>query len=44
MLSTIRVDVVKSDCFNCSLTDPVGATDGAARSTIAPLGVRPTVG
>src|SRR5579885_3434844 len=44
MASTIRADVVKSERRNCRRTAPRGATEGAARSTIAPSGVRPTVG
>ncbi len=42
--STIRADVVKSDWRSCRCTIPLGATEGAGRSTVPPLGLRPTVG
>src|ERR1039457_6758231 len=44
MAATIRVEVVKSDWRNCRRTVALGATEGAGRSTVAPLGARPTVG
>ena len=40
----MRAEVVKSDWRSCSRTAPRGATDGAARSTMALFGARPTVG
>ena len=42
--SAMRAEVVKSDWRNCSRTTSCGSTEGAARSTIALLGARPTVG
>ncbi len=44
MASAMRADVVKSGSRSCSRTTDFGATEGAARSTMAPLGARPTVG
>ena len=44
MASAIRAEVVKSDWRSCSRTWVLGAMEGAARSTVAPPGERPTVG
>ena len=42
--STTRAAVVKSDWRSCSLKCDEGSMEGGVRSTIAPSGVRPTVG
>ena len=43
-ISLTRTAVVKSGCRSCSFRRPTGVWEGAPRSTIAPLGTRPTVG
>jgi hypothetical protein len=42
--SIMRAEVVKSASCNWRRTTDFGAIDGAARSTVAPFGPRPTVG
>src|SRR5579871_1104107 len=44
MASAMRDAVAKSELCNWSLTVAEGSTDGAAFSTVAPSGTRPTVG